>query len=83
MTFPVLKRYFVLGVLSIFISYFGVYVLYQEMVAILHPILAMAIAAFATLGLGIIIVVGLIMIRTKSLLEASGKAHSCDFKYQE
>lgn len=75
MTFSVVKRYSILGVLSVFISYFGVYVLYQEMAAILHPMLAIAIAALAALGLCIIIIVGLIMIRTKSLLEASGKAH--------
>ena len=71
MSFATVRRYIMLVLLVIFIAYFGVWKLYYAMIPMLGEIWSVVLAAMACFGLGVIAVAGVIMVRTKAVLDAA------------
>ena len=71
MSFATVRRYIMLVLLVTFIAYFGVWQLYHAMLPTLGEIWSVVLATMASFGLGVIVVAGVIMVRTKSFLDAA------------
>ena len=71
MSFATVRRYIILVLLVTFIAYFGVWKLYYAMIPTVGEIWSVVLATLATFGLGVIAVVGVIMVRTKAVLDAA------------
>ena len=71
MSFATFRRYIMLVLLVTFIAYFGVWQLYYAMLPTLGEIWSVVLATLATFGLGVIAVAGVIMVRTKAVLDAA------------
>ena len=78
MNFAILRNYIVLGVLTLFVAYFGVWELYKIFVRSLGDYWALALAIISALGLLVIIIVGVIIIRTKARIRiAENEISNC------
>ena len=71
MSFATFQRYIILVLLVTFIAYFGVWKLYYAMIPTVGEIWSVVLATLATFGLGVIAVAGVIMVRTKAVLDAA------------
>ena len=71
MSLATLRRYATLVLLVTFIAYFGVWKLYYAMIPMLGEIWSVVLATLASFGLGVIAVAGVIMVRTKAVLDAA------------
>ena len=71
MSFATFQRYIILVLLVTFIAYFGVWKLYYAMIPTVGEIWSVVLATVASFGLGVIAVAGVIMVRTKAVLDAA------------
>ena len=71
MRIATVRRYIMLVLLVTFIAYFGVWKLYYAMIPTVGEIWSVVLATLATFGLGVIAVAGVIMVRTKAVLDAA------------
>ena len=71
MSFATFRRYIMLVLLVTFIAYFGVWKLYYVMIPTLGEIWSVVLVTVASFGLGVIAVAGMIMVRTKAVLDAA------------
>ena len=71
MSFATFRRYIMLVLLVTFIAYFGVWKLYYAMIPTLGEIWSVVLATVASFGLGVIAMAGVIMVRTKAVLDAA------------
>lgn len=71
MSFSTARRYVVLGLLIAFVAYFGVWQLCNVMLPALGLGWAVLLAVLAALGLCVIGIVGVVMVRTRAVMEAS------------
>ncbi|MGB0555426.1 MAG: hypothetical protein ACPGQV_23175 [Alphaproteobacteria bacterium] len=71
MTFATFRRYMVLVLLILFVGYFGVWQLYSVMLPTLGLIWASVLGMLAASGLGVIAIVGVVMVRTKEVMDAT------------
>ena len=71
MSFATFQRYIILVLLVTFIAYFGVWKLYYAMIPIFGEIWSVVLATMASFGLLVIAVAGVIMVRTKAILDAA------------
>ena len=71
MSFATFRRYVVLVCLTLFVAYFGVWQLYQVMLTSLGSFWAVVLATMASFGVGVIAIVGMIIVRTKAIMEVS------------
>ena len=71
MNFAAIRRWIVLALLVIFVAYFGVWELYLTLLPSIGKVWATVTAALASIGLGVIAFTGMIMVRTRSLLEVA------------
>jgi hypothetical protein len=71
MTFATFKRYMVLVLLILFVGYFGVWQLYSVILPTLGLIWASVLGMLAASGLGVIVIVGVVMVRTKEVMDAT------------
>ena len=70
MKVTILRNYAILGALALFVGYFGVWELYRISVSPLGQIWAMVLAFVSAIGLLVIIRVGVIMVKTNSIMSA-------------
>ena len=71
MTFATFRRYMVLVLLILFVGYFGVWQLYSVILPTLGLIWASVLGMLAASGLGVIVIVGVVMVRTKEVMDAT------------
>ena len=71
MSFVTLRRWIVLALLVTFVAYFGVWHLYLMMTAVLGQVWAVVLAVFAAFGLGVVVMVGMIIVRTRAILDGA------------
>ena len=71
MTFATFRRYMVLVLLILFVGYFGVWQLYSIMLPTLGLVWASVLGMIAASGLGVIAIVGVVMVRTKEVMDAT------------
>ena len=72
MSFVTLRRWIALALLVTFVAYFGVWQLYLMMSALLGQVWAVLLAVLSAFGLGVIAVAGIIIVRTREILNATG-----------
>jgi hypothetical protein len=70
-SFVTFRRYMLLVLLILFVGYFGVWQLFSMMLPALGLIWASILGMLAGAGLGVIIVVGVIMVRTKEVMDTT------------
>jgi hypothetical protein len=61
----------VLVLLILFVGYFGVWQLYSVILPTLGLIWASVLGMLAASGLGVIVIVGVVMVRTKEVMDAT------------
>ena len=71
MSFVTLRRWIVLALLVTFVAYFGVWQLYLVMSALLGQVWAIVLAVFSAFGLGVIAAAGIVIVRTREILNAT------------
>jgi hypothetical protein len=70
-SFATFRRYLLLVLLILFVGYFGVWQLYSVMLPAFGLIWASVLGMLAASGLGVIAIVGMVMVQTKEVMDAT------------